>query len=227
MICLSSNLSSTLLSLVILSIHECDSSSFILGKIHPKIPILIHPLYRFLTCQFALSMVLLSTSPLYCKKSNTHPSPTLHSVIHATAQHSSTSVSPVQPSPSIHPSLTEVITRGFIHPHGDFLCQGVVLSLLSPLYCKECIFSSPLFIHATFHQYICLRVHLYSGQHIIHPWAHSSEFVGCQPGIHERVGFGFFVNCPAVTMYVTVLSSSNDFIYLSSRIHPRALSLIR
>ena len=105
MICLSSNLSSTLLSLVILSIHECDSSSFILGKIHPKIPILIHPLYRFLTCQFALSMVLLSTSPLYCKKSNTHPSPTLHSVIHATAQHSSTSVSPVQPSPSIHPSI--------------------------------------------------------------------------------------------------------------------------
>jgi hypothetical protein len=36
MTCLSSSSSSTLFSLVILSIHECDSSSFILGNIHPK-----------------------------------------------------------------------------------------------------------------------------------------------------------------------------------------------
>ena len=83
----------------------------------PRFLFLIHPLYRFPTCQFALSMVLLSTSPLCCKASNTHPplytrSSMLYPHIHPWV------LSPV------HPSLAIFITRGVIHPHGCFLCQG-------------------------------------------------------------------------------------------------------
>lgn len=130
----------------------------------------------------------------------------IHTFIHACV------ASPSIPHEIHHPCFYSSTRRLSLSRDGSVTLVATVL-----LYCKECRFSSPLFIHGTFHQYISLRVHLYSGQHIIHPWTYSSEFVGCQPGIHERVGFGFFVNCPAVTMCVTGRTASSAAFILTWR----------
>lgn len=88
----------------------------------------------------------------------------------------------------IHYSRSYSSTR-LLSLSGGWLCH----------FCPHCTarivdFHPQLFIHATVHQYIyiSLRNHLYSGQFVIHRWAYSSEFVGCEPGTHERVGFGVF-----------------------------------
>jgi hypothetical protein len=202
-----------------------------LGIFTPKNPILVHPLYRFLTCQFALSMVLLSTSPLYCKKSSTHPPLDTHlSMLHP-------HIHPRVCRQSIHPSRNSSPVLLFIHTAAFFVKGWFCHS------CRHCTARSVDFHphysstpHSTsiyLYAFIYIQVNISS----IHERIRRSSSVANLASMSvsalvslSTVQLSLCVS-PAVLQAVQhsssldVLSSTIDFIYLSSRIHPRALSL--